>query len=162
MSFAPPDPQSAAPLPPPENPVVLDDARVGAAGPVRNGDVTFSWRVVLGLAWVLAFFAYAAVWQASVQIGIGTWWLGPRAQPTDVYVRLIPFVLPLLISLLLVYDVPRPVWFSTAAALASALIAVPDFGRTASLGTVELVIAALLLLVSVAATTGRVRSRPPG
>ena len=113
---------------------------------------------MLGASWTLAFFAYAAVWQASVQIGIGTWWLGPRAQPTEVYIRIIPFVLPLGVALLLVYDVPRPALVSAVAALASALIAVPDLGRTTSLGLLELAIAGLLLLVSAAATTGRYRA----
>ena len=160
MSFAPPDPQSAHPLPPPPPP----QPNAGTPGPavrpvVRAGDLTFSWRFVLGIAWALAFFAYAAVWQASVQVGIGTWWLGPRAQPTEVYVRIIPFLLPLAVALLLVYDVRRPVLVSIAASLLAALIAVPDLGRSASLGIVELAIAALLLLVSLAATTGRYRVR---
>jgi hypothetical protein len=127
------------------------------AGIVRAGDLTFSWRFVLGMAWALAFFAYAAVWQASVQIGIGTWWLGPRAQPTDVYVRVIPFILPLVVPLLLVYDIRRPVLVSMVAALGAGLIALPDVGRATLLGVVELAIAALLLLVSLAATTGRYR-----
>jgi hypothetical protein len=127
------------------------------AGIVRAGDLTFSWRFVLGMAWALAFFAYAAVWQASVQIGIGTWWLGPRAQPTEVYVRVIPFILPLIVPLLLVYDIRRPVLVSMVAALGTALIALPDVGRATLLGVVELAIAALLLLVSLAATTGRYR-----
>lgn len=155
MSFAPPDPHSAPPLPPPP-PVATTPTDV-AGRAVRPGDLTFSWRFVLGVSWALAFFAYAAVWQASVQVGIGTWWLGPRAQPTEVYVRIIPFVLPLVVALLLVYDVRRPILVSTTAALLSALIAIPDFGRTASLAILELAIAALLLLVSVAALTGRYR-----
>ena len=33
-----------------------------------------------------AMFAYAAVWQASVQLGIATWWVGPRSQPTPAVV----------------------------------------------------------------------------
>ncbi len=42
--------------------------------------------------WVGVFVAYMAVWKASEEIGIATWWLGPRSDPQPLVVRLVPFI----------------------------------------------------------------------
>jgi len=126
----------------------------------RPGDLTARWRTMVGAAWVVAFFAYAAVWQASVQIGIGTWWLGPRAQPTSVVVRVLPFVLCLVLAMCAVYNTPRLVRLSAVGVLLAAVGALPDFSRSIGLGVTEMVIAALLGVVTAAATTGRYRQAP--
>ncbi len=112
---------------------------------------------MLTLAWMAAFFAYAGVWQASVQIGIGTWWVGPRAQPTFILVRLIPFVLALVVGLLIIYNVRRLVLCSAAGVAAAALISVPDFSRSVGLGFAEAAIAGLLGVVTLASLAGRYR-----
>ncbi len=116
---------------------------------------------MLGLAWITAFFAYAGVWQASVQIGISTWWVGPRAQPTNIAVRLVPFYISLVVALLVVYNIRWIVRWSAAGVAASALIAVPDFSRSIGLGIAEAVIAGLLGVVTLASLTGRYRTASP-
>lgn len=113
---------------------------------------------MLGLGWVAAFFAYAAVWQASVQIGIGTWWVGPRAQPTSLLVKLIPFYLTLVVGLLIVYNVRWIVRWNAAGVAAATLIAVPDFSRSVGLGTAEAIIAGLLGVITLASLSGRYRA----
>jgi hypothetical protein len=136
----------------------------------RPGDLTPTWRFVLAAAWVAAFFAYAAVWQASVQIGIGTWWIGPRAQPTPTVVRILPSVLSIALAICVVYNVPRVLRLSAFAVGLATVGAIPDLSRSVGLGVAELVIAGLLGLVTVAAVTGRYRlevaaqptSNPPG
>lgn len=156
MSFPPPDPAR--------------DAAVHGAQPtmpadpnhtVRPGDITPQWRVMLTLSWMTAFFAYAGVWQASVQIGIGTWWVGPRAQPTFIVVRLLPFLLSLVVGLLIIYNVRRVLRWSAAGVAAAALISIPDFSRSTGLGIAEAVIAGLLGLVTLASLAGRYRSLKP-
>jgi hypothetical protein len=126
----------------------------------RPGDLTPKWRYTLTAAWIIAFFAYAAIWQASVQIGIGTWWVGPRAQPTPTLVRVLPSLLTISIALCAIYNVPRLVRLSAMGVLLSAIVAVPDFSRSISLGVAELIIAGMLGLVTVAALTGRYRLVP--
>ena len=126
----------------------------------RPGDLTPKWRYALVAAWVLAFFAYAAIWQASVQIGIGTWWIGPRAQPTPTLVRVIPSLLTISIAMCAIYNVPRLVRLSAFGVLLAAIVAIPDFSRSVSLGVAELIIAGMLGLVTVAALTGRYRLVP--
>jgi len=117
--------------------------------------------MMLGLAWTAAFFAYAGVWQASVQIGIGTWWIGPRAQPTNLAIRLIPFFLSLAMGLLIAYDARRIVRWSAVGVAVAALIAVPDFSRSVGLGAIEAVIAGLLGVITLASLSGRYRAAEP-
>lgn len=113
---------------------------------------------MLGLSWVGAFFAYAGIWQASVQVGIGTWWIGPRAQPTHVVIRLLPFVLALVMTLLVVYSVRHVMRWSAIGVLAAFLGAIPDFSRSVGLGIAEVVVAALVGVVTLGALSGRYRA----
>lgn len=114
----------------------------------------------MGAAWIAAFFAYAAVWQASVQIGIGTWWVGPRAQPTNILIKVLPFALCLALAICAVYNAPRLLRLSAAGAALAALGAIPDFSRSVGLAITELLIAAFLGLATAAAVTGRYRRAP--
>ena len=118
------------------------------------------WRLLVGAAWIAAFFAYSAVWQASVQIGIGTWWLGPRAQPTNTLVRVVPFVLCIAMALCALYNVSRLLWLSMLGVALAVVISVPDVSRSVGLGVAELAIAGLVGLVTAAAFTGRYRLAP--
>jgi len=162
MQLPPPDPERDAGLdgilPATSSESALATASIGAGA--RPGDLSGSWRVMLGLAWVTAFFCYAGIWQASVQIGIGTWWVGPRAQPTHVAVKLIPFVLTLAMGLLVVYNVKSLVRWSAAGVVGAALVSLPDFSRSVGLGVAEAIIAGLLGLVTVASLSGRYRAAP--
>jgi len=112
------------------------------------------------MAWVLAFFAYAAIWNASVQIGIGTWWVGPRAQPPFLLVRLLPFFMCIIVLLCIVYHAPRLLQISAVATGFAAVGAIPDFSRSIGLGVAEAVVAGLLAVVTAAALTGRYRLEP--
>jgi len=123
----------------------------------RAGDLTPTWRFLLGAAWFLAFFAYAAIWNASVQIGIGTWWVGPRAQPTTTLVRLVPFVLCLGVALCVLYNTRRLILTSALAAGLTAIGAIPDFSRSPGLGIAEMAVAVFLAIVTAASLTGRYR-----
>ncbi|MEP1125596.1 MAG: hypothetical protein ABJH68_17070 [Ilumatobacter sp.] len=159
MSFPPPDPAHDAAVEP--DPPARPTPPERTTPAPRPGDLTTPWRVMLGLSWLTAFFAYAGVWQASVQIGISTWWVGPRAQPTNVAVKLIPFYVTLVVALLVVYNIRWIVRWSAAGVAASALIAVPDFSRSVGLGIAESLIAGLLGVVTLASLTGRYRAASP-
>jgi hypothetical protein len=152
-------------LPPP----LPDTRRVAQPGPltssttsgdIRPGDLTFAWRFTLMFGWIAAFFAYAAVWQASVQLGIATWWVGPRSQPTPTMIRMIPFIMTIVAGLLTVYNVRRVSFLSLGTAFGSLLIAVPDLSRSVGLAAVEIMISIALIVVSAASLTGRYRLVP--
>lgn len=152
-------------LPPPV-PDAPTDVRAGRADRpnaptvphgVRPGDLTLTWRFVVMFGWMFAFFAYAAVWQASVQLGIATWWLGPRSAPTPVLIRMIPFFVTIVGGMMSVYNVRRLSHVSIGIAALTALVALPDFSRSVGLAVVELMISGSLIVVSAASLTGRYR-----
>lgn len=157
MSFPPPDPaHEVAVQPVPAELPVRSAARPNGAA--RPGDLAPAWRVMLGIGWICAFFAYAGMWQASVQIGVSTWWIGPRGQPTHVAIKLIPFYLSLVVGLLIVYNVRWIVRWSAVGVAATALISIPDFSRSIGLGVAEAVIAVLLGVITLASLSGRYRA----
>jgi hypothetical protein len=58
-------------------------------------------------SWVGAFTAYLAVWKASEELGIATWWLGPPSDPQPIAIRLVPSVVTVVFGILASYNVPR-------------------------------------------------------
>ena len=102
-----------------------------------------------------------AVWKASEEIGIGTWWLGPRSTPQPLIVTLVPFIVTALFGVLASYNLRRLPAIGAIGALVLAAIAVPDLSRSAGLATVEFAIAGAVLIVSLAAFTGTYRIVAP-
>lgn len=112
---------------------------------------------MLGAAWVLAFLAFASVWKVSEEIGISTWWIGPRSQPQPLVIRSIPFVLVIIPTLAALYNVRRAAWLGVAVSLALGVVAVFDISRSGGLAAIEFAIAACELLVSLGAVVASVR-----
>jgi hypothetical protein len=129
-----------------------------AARRPRPGELTAAWRVALIVAWIGVFLAYMGVWKASEEIGIGTWWLGPRSTPQPVVVRLVPFAVAAVFVVAAGYHVRRMPWISLGGAVVLAAIAVPDLSRSTGLAIVEFAVAGAVALVSLAATTGTYRA----
>lgn len=123
--------------------------------PPRVGELTIAWRVALIVAWVGAFVAYMAVWKSSEEIGIATWWLGPRSSPQPLLVRLIPFIVSATFGALASFKMRNISLISVAGAVALGAIAIPDFSRSVGLAVIELVIGVAVALVSLASLTGR-------
>jgi hypothetical protein len=111
--------------------------------------------------WVGVFVAYLAVWKASEELGIATWWLGPRSAPQPIVVRLVPFLVTAVFGILASYNVPRMPVIGLIGAGALAAIAVPDVSRQGGLAAIEFAIAAAVLLVSLASFTGTYRTPRP-
>lgn len=152
----------ATPLPPPaptERPVGSPDVAEPAVA--RPGTLSSGWRLVTVVASLAALLAWSAVWSASVQLGLSTWWLGPRAEPTPVPVRLLPYALPVIVVLAALNGVRRVPWLGLAAAAVFAGYGVGDLNRVGRLAAVELVVAGATALVSLASLSGVYR-RPPG
>ncbi len=108
--------------------------------------------------WVGAFVAYLAVWKASEEIGIATWWLGPRSNPQPLVIRLVPFIVIAVFGILASYNVPKMPVIGLVGAAALAAIAVPDLSRSTGLAIIEFAIAGAVLLVSLASFTGTYRA----
>jgi hypothetical protein len=128
--------------------------------PPRVGDLTTGWRIMMIAAWTGVFLAFAGVWKASIEIGIRTWWIGPRSDPRPVFVQVIPFVLAIGVALAATYNVRRLPWIGVAGALAVGLVAVFDISRSGGLALVEGTIGAAALLVALASFGGRYRRAP--
>lgn len=107
--------------------------------------------------WVGVFVAYLAVWKASEEIGIATWWLGPRSNPQPLAIRLLPFAVTAVFGILASYNVRRLPVIGLGGAIVLAAIAVPDLSRSRGLATVEFVIALAAALVSAASFAGTYR-----
>ena len=139
------------------------DVEAGVDGPadtsaIRPGELVPAWRVASVAAWVLVVFAYSAVWKTSVELGIGTWWLGARSSPQPLLVHLIPFAVAIGFGLVSSYPFKRLPIVNVVGALILAAIAIPDFSRSIGIAVIELVIAASVLLVAVGSLTGVVKT----
>lgn len=118
------------------------------------------WRIVLTLGWVGVFFAFAAVWKASEEIGIATWWLGPRSAPQPVVVRVLPFALAIAVGAVVAANWRAAVWVSLVGSGLVAVVAAFDISRSGGLAVIEFAIASSIALVTLAAFSGRYRASP--
>ena len=146
-------------LPPPADVAVSFVAPPTTRRP-RPGELTAAWRAALVVTWIGAFLAYLAVWKASEEIGIGTWWLGARSSPQPVVIRLVPFAVAATFAALAGYNVRRMPWISLFGAAVLAGIAAADLSRSTGLAVVEFAIAAAVAVVSLASSTGMYRAAP--
>ncbi len=95
-----------------------------------------------------------------MEIGIATWWLGPRSHPQPIYIRLIPFAVIAVFGVFASLNVRRLPWISLAGSGVLALIAIPDLSRSGGLAAIEFAIAGAVGLVSLGSFTGMYRAAP--
>ncbi len=129
----------------------------------RSGELTLVWRFAMIALWVGVVLAWSAVWNASVQLGLSTWWLGPRAQPMPAVVRLLPFVGPAAMLLALINNIRWTAYWGLAASALLVGVALGDLGRVQNIGLTELGIAGAAAIASVASLAGTYRpvATPP-
>ncbi len=151
-------PGSATPWHDPEGPGHSTEPVAGTmARPPRPGQLTMPWRAMVVATWIGVFVAYMAVWKASEELGIATWWLGPRSSPQPLLIRLVPFFVTAGFGILASYNVRRLPAIGLVGAVVLAGIAVPDLSRSTGLAVIEFTIAGAVLLVSAASFTGMYR-----
>lgn len=119
--------------------------------------MTRGWTVAFGLGWLSVLIGLAAVWSASRQLGLATWWLGPPASPRPLLVTLLPFTPPALLVAAAFNRSRYLPWWGLAGALALALVGLGDLGRVRGFGLVELSLAAAGAAVSLASLAGTYR-----
>lgn len=150
------------PLPPPDpTSEVADDEVAGLdTAPVNGpavGQLSAGWRLVTALTWVGVILALAAVWNTSVQLGLSTWWLGPRAQPRSRVIQFSPFVAPLLMVLGAINQARWLAWFGVAAAGVIVGYGIGDLSSAAPVAGLEIAIGLAAAAVSLASLTGTYR-----
>lgn len=151
-------PAPMPPLPPPPSPI-------GRAHPDQGpwvhtpaaGELTRLWRFAFGLGWAAIVVGYAAVWESSRVIGLSTWWLGADAEPRTLLIQLLPFYGPLLVTIAAISNWRYVPYFGIGVGLVDAAIALGDLGRVRWIATVELVLAAAAVCISVASLAGMYR-----
>lgn len=123
----------------------------------KPGELAPVWRVAMAVTWVAVMAAWAAIWNASVQIGLSTWWLGARGDPQPAIVRLIPFLIAGVVVVAALNRVKATPWIGIGAGVCLGLIALGDLGRVDRLALVEGAVALAAIAVSAASLTGRYR-----
>jgi NADH:ubiquinone oxidoreductase subunit 3 (subunit A) len=111
------------------------------------------------LGWVGGILGYSTVWLVSRQIGLPTWWLGPRSQPTPLYIVALPFVLPVLMLLAISLNLKRLGLYGVVAACATVVIAAGDAQTQPGLAIIQLAVSAGLLCTSLATLIASSRPR---
>jgi hypothetical protein len=126
----------------------------------RAGELTPGWRVITVLTWVGVVLAMATVWNTSVQLGLSTWWLGPRGEPQPRLVQLSLFVGPVLMIL---GTINNARWLGWCGLVVSGVLAgygFGDLGRVTQIAVLELIIAGVAMGVSIASLTRTYRRIP--
>ena len=121
------------------------------------GELTTGWRLVTALTWLLAVVGMACVWKTSDQLGLATWWLGPRGEPHPIVVQLLPFVPAVLMVLAAVSHVRYLPWLGLAASGLILLIGLFDVVRFTGLGILEIAIGIATAVVSLVSLAGMYR-----
>ena len=116
------------------------------------------WRIVLMLGWVGGILGYSTVWAVSRQIGLPTWWLGPRSAPSPFYLVSLPFVLPVLMLIMIAFNLRRIALYGVIAAVATVGFAALDAATQPGLAIVQLAVSVGLLSASLAALIGGLSS----
>ncbi len=123
----------------------------------RPGELTSGWRLVTSVAWIAIAVAIGSVWKTSEQLGLSTWWLGPRGDPQPRVVQLMPFVPALLMVIGAINNARRLPLFGIAASAFIVAIGIADLGRVARLGWIEIGIGIAAAAVSLGSTAGVLR-----
>jgi hypothetical protein len=123
----------------------------------RPGELTTAWRILTVVGWTGVVIVLAATWNASRQLGLATWWLGPANDQQPPYIILLPFIAPVVIVTAVGSRARYVPWMGVLGAVAIAAVGFGDLGRVRGLGLVELIAAAAALLVSVASFSGMYR-----
>ena len=126
----------------------------------RAGELTAGWRLVTCLTWMLVVVGLGCVWKTSDQLGLSTWWLGPRGEPHSIVLQMLPFVPPVLMVLAAINHVRYLPWLGLAASILVVLMGLFDIVRFTGLGALEVAIGVAAAIVSLVSLAGMYRKDP--
>jgi hypothetical protein len=127
----------------------------------RAGELTSGWRVVTAVTWMMVVVGLGCVWKTSDQLGLSTWWLGPRGEPHSIVIQLLPFVPPVLMVLASINRIRYLPWFGLAASGLVVLTGLFDVVRFTGLGALEIAIGVAAATVSLVSLGGMYRDDTP-
>jgi len=113
----------------------------------------------MAVTWVCVVAAIVAVWRVSDQLGLATWWIGPRGEPNPRLVQVLPFVPAVVMVLTSINRVRHASWWGLLAAAAIVAVGAGDLGRVFRLGLIEISIGVAAAAVSLASFSGTYRRR---
>lgn len=124
----------------------------------RAGELTSGWRAVTAITWMLVVVGLGCVWKTSDQLGLSTWWIGPRGEPHSIVVQLLPFVPPVLMVLAAINHIRYLPWFGLAASALVVTTGLFDVVRFTGLGVLEIAIGVAAAIVSLVSLAGMYRA----
>jgi hypothetical protein len=127
----------------------------------RAGESTPGWLLVHSVVWIAAAVAVGSIWKTSDQLGMSTWWLGPRGDPRPIIVQVLPFVPAVAMLLLTINRVRHLAWWGLLASTLMIAVGVVDLGFKVELGLLEIAIGVASALASLASFVGAYRPDPP-
>jgi hypothetical protein len=141
----------------PPAPAALPDGAVTILD-AEPGQLTAGWGAVFSIGWFLVAASFAAIWYSSRLIGLSTWWLGPTTDPQLILVSLLPFTVPIALTVA-GYTAQRLLpWWGLGGAVFVAVIAVFDINRVPGYAAIEFALAIAGLCISLACFAGVFRS----
>lgn len=120
-----------------------------------------AWAATTGIFWGLVFAAFIGVWKASQEVGLATWWRGPRSAPRPILVQLLPLVAPSVLVVASMLRSSRLGLLGVAAAVATVAIGAGDLGPIPKLAVVELALGGAGLVFSLASIAAERAVRRP-
>ena len=99
----------------------------------------------------LVFAALIGVWKASQEVGLATWWRGPRSAPRPVPVQVLPLIAPSVMVIGAMFRWKHLAWVGVGAGLVTALIGTGDLDRVPKLALVQIALGAAGVVFSLAA-----------
>jgi hypothetical protein len=139
---------------------VAPEQEVRLARTPRAGELTNVWRLITCLTWMLVVVALGCVWKTSDQLGLSTWWLGPRGEPRSIIVQLLPFVPGVLMLLAAINHMRYLPWLGLVASGLVMLTGLFDVVRFTGLGLLEIAIGVAAAVVSLVSLAGMYRTDP--
>ena len=114
-----------------------------------------AWPVATGIFWGLVFAALIGVWKASQEVGVATWWRGPRSAPRPLPVQILPLIAPSVMVIGAMFRWSRLAWVGVGAGLITAAIGAGDLAGVPKLAAVLLALGGAGVVFSLAALAAR-------
>jgi hypothetical protein len=125
---------------------------------IRIGELSDGWSLMFTIGWAAVAAGFAAVWRASWQLGLPTWWLTERSNALGALWVLVPFIPPAALIIAAARRARFLPWWGLAMSGVLGAVALFDLDRARGLALAGAAAALTGALVSVASLAGMYRS----
>ena len=127
---------------------------------IRSGELSDGWSMMFIIGWAAVAAGFAAVWRASWQLGLPTWWLSQRSSTLGATLAMVPFIPPAAMIIAAARRTRYLPWWGLAMSMVLAAVAVVDLADARGLAIAGACAALAGALISVASVAGMYRSAP--